>query len=286
MARPTFRERHGLPVLGHGIGLRRAHFDTILTVDRRIDWLEIVPENYVLFGGKPRRMLAEAAERWPIVPHGVSLSMGGPDPLNAELLDGIRGLVRQVGSPWFSDHLCFTSAGGNELHDLIPLPMNDAAVRHVVPRIREIASRVELPFIIENISTYAMMPGGTMTEPEFLTAVAEEADCGLLLDVNNVFVNAHNHGFDPYAFMDAIPLDRVVQIHLAGHRVMGDLRIDDHGSAVIEPVWELYEHVIAKTGPVTTLVEWDNHIPPVEVVLDEADQARRRADAALARRAA
>lgn len=286
MSRLTYRERHGLPVLGHGIGLRRPFFDTILETERQVDWLEIVPENFVLFGGRPRRALAACAERWPIVPHGVSLSVGGPDPLDRELLSGIRDLVGRTGSPWFSDHLCWSAADGVHTQDLLPLPFSEQAVRHVAPRIREVSERVGLPFLVENISTYALMPGGTMDEAAFLTAVLEEADCGLLLDVNNVFVNAHNHGFDPFRFVESIPLERVVQIHLAGHLVQGDLRIDDHGSEVIEPVWELYEHVIARTGPVTTLVEWDNRIPPVEVVLDEADKARERAERALGRRAA
>jgi uncharacterized protein (UPF0276 family) len=157
-------------------------------------------------------------------------------------------------------------------------------VRHVVPRIREIADRSELPFLVENVSSYALMPGGTMSEAAFLTAVLEEADCGLLLDVNNVYVNAHNHGFDAREFIDAIPLDRVVQVHLAGHRAEGDLLIDDHGSEVSDPVWDLYEYVVQRTGPVSTLVEWDNRIPPLDVVLDVADRARALANEAQEKR--
>ncbi|GMV38463.1 MAG: hypothetical protein AMXMBFR64_01790 [Myxococcales bacterium] len=286
MTRETWRQRHALPVLGHGIGLRRPFFDTILEVARPVDWLEVVPENFILFGGRPRRALAACAERWPIIPHGVSLSVGGPDPLDTDLLNGIRTLARDARSPWFSDHLCWSAAGGTHTQDLIPLPFSEEAVRHVAPRIREVSERVGLPFLVENISSYAIMPGSTMSEAQFLTAALEEADCGLLLDVNNVVVNAHNHGFDPVRFIQSIPLERVVQIHVAGHRVVGDLRVDDHGSAVSDPVWALYEHVIARIGPTTTLVEWDNHIPPVDVVLDEADKARDRAEAALARRAA
>ena len=274
---PTFGARMSLPDLGHGIGLRRRHFDTIFTTKRQVDWLEIVPENYLAFGGRPRQVLRQAAERWQVVPHGVSLSVGGPDPLDTELLTGIRDLCRDVDAPWWSDHLCFSSVGGAAFHDLIPLPHSEEAVRHVAPRIREAADRVGRPMLIENISTYALMPGGTMSEPEFLTAVLDEADCGLLLDVNNVIVNAHNHGFDPYAYIDAIPLSRVVQLHLAGHRVEGELRIDDHGSPVPDAVWDLYEHVIRRVGSVTTLVEWDTEIPALDTLIDEADEARARA---------
>lgn len=272
--RGAYARRHGLELLGAGIGLRREHFDALPKTARRIDWLEVIPENFLTFGGKPRRTLDACVERWPIVSHGLSLNLGGPDVLDAAYLDQLRSLTRRLASPFFSDHLAYSALGGRQLHDLLPLPFSREAVAHVVPRLRQAMDAVELPFALENPTYYARMPGSELDEAAFLRAVAEEADCGLLLDVNNVYVNSRNHGYDPKAFLEALPLERVVQVHLAGHHLRGELIIDTHGAPVADPVWELYRYLLSRIGPVSTLIEWDHELPALEVVLDEADRAR------------
>lgn len=264
-----------LPYLGAGIGLRREHFETLPASERELDWLEVTPENFMRCGGRNRHALERCRERWPVVPHGVSLNVGGLDPLDGEYLDGLRDLCARLDAPLFSDHLCYSRVGGVYLHDLPPLPFNEESVEHVVPRIREARDRVGRPFLLENASYYAVMPGQTLDEAAFLTRVVQAADCGLLLDVNNVYVNSQNHGYDPFDFLDALPLERVHQVHLAGHEVRADVIVDTHGAAVPEPVWRLYEYLLSRTGPVTTLVEWDQDIPPLEDLLAQADRARR-----------
>jgi uncharacterized protein (UPF0276 family) len=263
-----------LPYLGAGIGLRREHFETLPATARALDWVEVTPENHMRFGGRPRRALLACRERWPVVPHSVSLDVGGPDPLDGAFLDDLRDLCARLDAPFFSDHLCYSRLGGVHLHDLLPLPFTDEAVEHVVPRVRAARARVERPILLENATYYARMPGSTLDEATFLRRVVEEADCGLLLDVNNVYVNAMNHGYDARAFIDALPLERVFQVHLAGHEVRPGVIVDTHGAAVPEPVWDLYEHLLARRGRVTTLVEWDQNIPAVEEVLAQADRAR------------
>lgn len=272
---PTFRERHGLPYLGAGIGLRREFFDTLPLTRREAGWLEIIPENFMTLGGRPRAVLERCRERWQLLPHGVALDIGGPDALNDEYLEGLAGLVREVRAPFFSDHLCYSRLEGRYLHDLLPLPFNEAVVEHVVPRVREVVRRVERPFLLENPSYYARMPGQTLEEAPFIRHVLEEANAGMLLDVNNVYVNAKNHGYDARAFIDALPHERVVQIHLAGHQVLPDVIIDTHGGAVCDEVWELYRYTLSRTGPVSTLIEWDQEIPSLDAVLDERDRAAR-----------
>jgi uncharacterized protein (UPF0276 family) len=271
-----------LPFLGAGVGLRREHFEALPATDLDLDWVEVTPENYMRLGGRSRRSLLRCQERWPIVPHGVSLNVGGLEPLDVELLADLRRLCDLVDAPFFSDHLSYCRAGGVYLHDLLPMPFTDEAVVHAAARIREAQARVGRPLLIENISYYAVMPGRTLDEAAFLSHVVREADCGLLLDLNNVVVNALNHGYDPFAFVDALPLERVGQVHLAGHEVRGDIVIDTHGAAVPDAVWALFEHLLARTGPVTTLVEWDQNVPPVDVLLAQADRARRALSAARA----
>lgn len=270
----TYCEKHGLRALGSGIGLRREHFDVLPTTNRRVDWLEVIPENFITLGGRPRHVLASCAERWTCVPHGVGLNVGGADPLDDDYLSGLRALVHELRAPWFSDHLCYSRLGGVYLHDLLPLPFSAAAVEHVVPRVRQVMDFIERPFLLENPTYYAVMPGQELSEAEFLSTVLEEADCGLLLDVNNVHVNARNHGYDPYAFIDALPLERVVQVHLAGHTRRDGVLIDTHGAPVDEEVWRLYRHLCSKVTGFSTLVEWDQDVPSLDVVLDEADRAR------------
>ncbi|MDY7229744.1 DUF692 domain-containing protein [Hyalangium rubrum] len=270
----SYAQRHGLKPLGAGIGLRREFYDSLPLTERTLDWLEIVPENFLSMGGRAQRTLDVCAERWTLLPHGVGLNIGGPDPVDEDYLTRLAALVKRLKAPFFSDHLCYSRLGGVYLHDLLPLPFNDEAVEHVVPRVREVMARVGRPFLLENPSYYARMPGGTLAEADFLRHVAEQADCGLLLDVNNVYVNAQNHAYDPRAFIDALPLERVVQIHLAGHHRRPDVIIDTHGAAVCDEVWELYRYVLKRTGPVSTLIEWDQDIPSLEAVLEQADTAR------------
>ena len=260
--------------LGSGIGLRREHFDDIVDTDRTVDWLEIIPENFVARGGRNLKILEQCAERWPVICHGVSVSLGGPDPLNADYLSALRKLLRKLDAPYYTDHLCYASTGGVAMHDLLPLPFTDAAVRHTAGRIRELSDRLEIPVAVENITYYAVMPGSIMDEASFIRAVLEEADCYLLLDVNNIHVNAVNHGQDPRKTLDALPLERTVHIHVAGHSHEQGRIIDDHSAPVIDEVWQLYEAALSRLGPTSTLVEWDTRIPPLGQVLDQADHAR------------
>ncbi|MEX1363218.1 MAG: DUF692 domain-containing protein [Nannocystaceae bacterium] len=259
---------------GVGIGLRREHFAAIETTDRELDWLEIIPENYVGHGGAVRRNLVRCRERWPVVAHGVSMSLGGPDPLDSEYVRGLKQLLDELEAPFYTDHLCYATIGGTNFYDLLPLPFTDEAVLHTAARIRELADRLERPVAVENISYYAKMPGGAMTEGQFVSEVVREADCGLLLDVNNVFVNACNHDEDPRASLEALPYDRALQIHIAGHIDQGGRKLDTHGRPLVPEVWSLFEHALTLTGPVPTLLEWDTDIPPLDRVLDEADRAR------------
>lgn len=268
----------------HGIGLRRPHFADIFERHDGVDFLEIVSENFMNFGGLPRNVLSRALERFPVVMHGLSLSIGGVDPLNQDYLDKLKELVEFVKPPWFSDHLSYSSAHGVEYHDLIPLPFTGEAVAHTVERIKAVQARIPVPFLLENPSYYAEMPGKEMSEAEFVAEVIDRADCGLLLDVNNVYVNAENHGFDPYDFIDHMPADRVLQYHIAGHDDSGEFLVDSHGSHIIQPVYELYEYALNRVGPAWTLVEWDNEIPPLETLLQENHNVRRVADRALDRR--
>ncbi|MBU8897597.1 DUF692 domain-containing protein [Corallococcus sp. M34] len=270
----SYAHRHGLRALGAGIGLRRDFYEALPRTERALDWVEIIPENFLTLGGRTQRALDACRERWSVLPHGVGLNIGGPDALDEDYVSRLSALVRRVDAPFFSDHLCYSRLGGVHLHDLLPLPFTEAAVEHVVPRVREVMARVGRPFLLENPSYYAKMPGGTLAEADFLRHVVEQADCGLLLDVNNVYVNAMNHGYDARAFVDALPLERVVQIHLAGHEVRPDVLIDTHGASVCDEVWALYRYTIARTGAVSTLIEWDQDIPSLDAVLDEADRAR------------
>jgi uncharacterized protein len=269
-----YARKHGLKCLGAGIGLRRSFYDTLPGTSRDLDWVEIIPENFLTLGGRSQRALEACAERWTVLPHGVGLNVGGPDPLDEDYVARLAALVNRVDAPFFSDHLSYSRLNGVYLHDLLPLPFNEEAVEHVVLRVREVMKRVGRPFLLENPSYYARMPGGTLSEADFLRHVSEQADCGLLLDVNNVYVNAQNHGYAPRAFVDALPLERVVQIHLAGHERFPEAIIDTHGGPVCDEVWSLYRYVLERTGPVSTLIEWDQSIPSMEAVLDQADLAR------------
>nr|AYM54532.1 UPF0276 protein sce3435 [Racemicystis crocea] len=280
--------RLGLPDLGIGVGLRAPHYATILgSADPPgVDWFEIISENFMVEGGLPMHRLSRALERFRLVQHGVSLSIGGTDPLDWDYLGKLKALARRTSTPWLSDHLCWTGTGGLDLHDLLPLPYTEAAAKHVAERARVVQDFLERRLVLENVSSYLTYTASAMTEWEFLSRVVEEADCGLLLDVNNIYVSSYNHGFDPRDYVDAIPASRVVQIHLAGHTNYGDYIIDTHSDHVIDPVWDLYRRAIARTGPVSTLIEWDDNIPPFATLVAEADRARAVRDEVIRERAA
>jgi uncharacterized protein (UPF0276 family) len=259
---------------GVGIGLRRPLYDAILGTTRRIDWLELVPENFMDLGGRPAAVLEACAARWPIVSHGVSLSIGGPDPLSERYLRSRKELEDNVAVAASSDHLCYTSIHGVELHELLPLPFTEEALRWSAARAKEAAERLGRPLWLENITYYAEMPGTTMREGEFVRAVLESAECDLLLDVNNTYLNARNHGRDPIQVLTDLPLERTRQIHLAGHVEDEGILLDHHGSAVAPAVWDLFREALVRVGPVPVLIEWDQNIPSLDRVLDEADHAR------------
>jgi uncharacterized protein (UPF0276 family) len=267
--------RHGLPYLGFGLGLRPQHYAAVLDgAPPRVDWFEAISENYMVPGGRPLAMLARVRERWPVALHGVGLSIGSTEPLNDEYLDGLETLIRRIEPSWISDHLCFTGAGGHNTHDLLPLPYTEEALDHVVSRIVRVQERLGRRLLIENPSSYVSWPESTLGEAAFLAALAERADCLLLLDVNNVYVSAFNHGFDADAYIAALPAGRIAQIHLAGHRDLGTHIIDTHDRAVIDPVFALYGRTVERIGPVSTMIERDDDIPPLGELVAELDRVR------------
>ncbi len=237
------------PSLGYGLGLRVPHYETVLAEKPAVDWFEILSENYLVAGGKPLYYLDRIAERYPIVMHGVSLSIGGTDPLDRNYLHQLKRLADRVSPQWISDHLCWTGYGGHNFHDLMPLPYDEAAVRHVVERVREVQDFLGRRILLENVSSYLTYSQSVMTEWEFLAAIADEADCLLLLDVNNIYVSAFNHGFDPMTYVNSVPARRVQQIHLAGHRNCGDYIIDSHDQPIIAAVWDLYAQAVQVSRP-------------------------------------
>lgn len=262
--------------LGFGLGLRRENVDDLLAaLPGSLDCLEIAPENYMKTGGRLYRQYRELAERYPLAVHGLSLSLGSKIPPAKSFLKDLKTFLKQVRAPWMSDHLCYSSVLGSQFHDLLPLPFTREALRHVVPRIRRIQDYLEMPFAVENVSYYA--PGGKheMTEWEFLAEVAERADCSLLFDVNNVYVNAVNHGFDPYEYLKAVPYPRVLHIHVAGHIQYQDFLLDTHGAPVIDPVWDLLRYVAARSQPKAVIVERDHNLPALAESLAEVETARR-----------
>lgn len=260
--------------LGFGVGLRAAHFSYIEAETPDVDWFEAITENFLDSGGRPRYVLDRIAERYPVTLHGVSLSIGGTDPLDFDYLAKLKRLATGVGAVWVSDHVCWTGVAGVNTHDLLPLPFTDACLAHVVDRIRIVQDVLERPLVLENPSTYVTFASSTMTEQEFLSRMAVDAGCLLLLDVNNAYVSATNHGFDPADLVGALPADRIVQIHLAGHTDMGTHLVDTHDGPVAEPVWDLYRLAVSRCGPVATLVEWDDRIPPFPDVHAEVLRAR------------
>jgi uncharacterized protein len=273
--------RWNLADLGVGVGLRTVHFSHILSQHPAVDWFEILSENFMDTGGRPLWVLDQVVERYPVALHGVSMSIGSTDPLNLDYLRQLKALADRTRAHWVSDHLCWTGVMGRNSHDLLPMPYTEEALRHTIARVKAVSEILERPIVLENPSSYVEFAASSMPEWEFLARLANEADCGLLLDCNNIYVSAYNHGFDANAYVDGIPADRVVQYHLAGHTNKGTHILDTHSDHVIDAVWDLYVRSWARTGPAATLLEWDESIPPFEVVHAEALKARQRREAAM-----
>jgi uncharacterized protein (UPF0276 family) len=270
-------------LLGHGVGLRAKHFGAYLEAPPPVDWLEAISENFMAQGGRPVAVLEKVRRDVPVVLHGVSLSIGSVDPLSDRYLDDLAALARRIEPAWISDHLCWGTHGGRYLHDLLPLPYTEEALAHVVARVERVQERLGRQILLENVSSYVAFRDSTMAEWEFLSEVARRADCGLLLDVNNVFVSARNHGFDPYEYLAGVAVDRVGQFHIAGHSDKGRYLLDTHDHPVPDAVWDLYRGAVRRFGPVSTLVEWDENVPPLERLVAESRRAAAIEAEALAR---
>ncbi len=268
-------KRLGLANLGLGVGLRSVHFPYILEHEPDVDWFEVISENFMDSRGRARYVLEAIAERYPVVMHGVSLSIGSTDPLTFDYLRKLRRLADEINPHWISDHLCWTGVLGLNAHDLLPLPLNEDSLEHVFERVNVVQDFLERPLVLENPSSYVTFAGSTLTEWEFLTQLAAATGCGLLLDVNNVYVSSVNHDFDPREYIENVPHHRVVQFHLAGHTDCRTHIIDTHDNHVIDPVWELYRLAHSRTGGASTLLEWDAKIPEFPVVHTEVLKARQ-----------
>lgn len=272
---------HDFPYLGFGLGLRPVHYNAILNGEPEIDWFEAITEDYLFLGGNPFHFLTRIAERFPIVLHGVSLSIGSIDPVDKDYLRQLKQLADRINPKWISDHLCWTGAHGINLHDLMPLPYTEEAVKHLVNRIKQVQDYLGRQILIENVSSYITYKHSTISEWEFISAIAEQADCHLLLDVNNIFVSAFNHGFNPHDFIKGVPPKRVKQFHLAGHLDLGTHIVDTHDHDIVDGVWKLYAEALRTFGPVSTLIERDDHIPELPELINELNQARSIANNVL-----
>lgn len=275
--------RWNLPDLGLGMGLRSPHYEHILSESPKVDFFEIISENFLAAQGKPLHILEQVAERYPLIMHGVSMSVGSTDPLNWEYLEALKKLAHKLKVPFVSDHLCWTGVMGRNTHDLLPVPLTEASLKHVAQRVKEIQDFMELPVALENPSNYIEFKMAQMDEAEYLTRLTEEADCGLLLDVNNVFVSAFNHGFDPDEYIERIPVERILYHHVAGHTHKGTHIVDTHDNHVVDKVWQMYERLHERHGGRSTMVEWDADIPEFPVVHQEVLKAQVYRDRAQAR---
>lgn len=274
------------PELGYGLGLRTTHYEEIFAGNPQVDWFEAVSENYLVPGGKPLKMLERVRERYPVVLHGVSMSIGSTDPIDTTYLKQLKALAKRIEPAWVSDHLCWTGIEKQNLHDLMPLPYTAEAVRHVANRVAQVQDFLGRQILLENVSSYLTYSSSEMDEWQFIAAIAEEADCQILLDINNIYVSAFNHGFDAHTYLERIPAKRVQQFHLAGHDNCGDYIVDTHDAPVIDAVWDLYAAAVRRFGPVATMIERDDKIPPLAELVAELDHARAIGEAALLRRAA
>ena len=263
------------PVRGVGLGLRAQHYAEILQGRPAVPWFEVLTDNYLGDGGLPLYHLEQVRRDYPITCHGVGLSLGSADPLNHDYVNRLRGLVERIEPAWVSDHLSWSASGGHYSHDLLPLPYTEEAIGHLARRIRQVQEALGRRLVVENVSSYVEFADSEMPEWAFLTAVAEEADCEILLDINNIYVNACNHGYDPLSYLRGVPLARVREMHLAGYEDCGTHLLDTHGEPVHGPVWALYEAAVQRLPEVPTLIEWDTRIPPFERLLEEAAKAQR-----------
>jgi uncharacterized protein len=266
---------NGFTNYGVGIGLRVPHYRHILEKKPVVDWFEIISENYMIDGGRPLSVLDSILDQYRVVQHGVSMYFGSADPLSREHLRRLKSLVRRTGTPWLSDHLCWGSVDGTYTHDLLPMPYTFEAARITAEKVRQVQDFLEVPIAVENVSSYAEFHVSEMTEWEFLNEVVEQADCGILLDVNNIYVSSQNHSFNPQTYVDAIPAERVAQIHIAGHSRFEKYILDTHDHPVLDPVWSLYARALERCGPTATLLEWDDSIPSFDEVHTEALKANR-----------
>jgi uncharacterized protein (UPF0276 family) len=260
--------------LGFGLGLRTDHFVDVLEQQPAVDWFEILSENFMVAGGKPKHFLHRVRRDYPLVMHGVSLSIGSTDALDMRYLQQLKELAAEVEPEWISDHLCWTSVGGVNSHDLLPLPYSEEAIEHVAARVRQVQDFLGRQILLENVSSYLTYVESGCSEWDFVSEVARRADCFILLDINNIYVSARNHGFEPMEYINAIDPERVRQFHLAGHSDYGDYVIDTHDHAVADPVWELYRKALQRFGAVSTMIERDDNIPPLQELVAELDLAR------------
>lgn len=267
---------------GFGLGLRSEHYRDFIDSQPAVDWLEVISENYLVPGGKPLHRLDTIRRDYPMVMHGVSLSIGSTDALDLNYLRELKALAQRIEPVWVSDHLCWTGVDHHNLHDLLPMPYTEAALRHLVTRVQQVQDGLGRRLLLENVSSYLSFQADEMSEWEFIAQLAQRADCELLLDVNNVYVSSRNHGFDAHAFIDAMPRERVRQIHLAGHEDHGTHCVDTHDHPVCDSVWALYAYTVRRLGAVPTMIERDDHIPPLVDLLAELDQARAVQAAAFA----
>jgi uncharacterized protein (UPF0276 family) len=271
-------------MLGFGLGLRPKHYPDIeasMSGVAGIDWFEIISENYMVAGGPPLRHLDRIRASYPMVMHGVSLSIGSTSPLDPDYLHDLKNLAARIQPAWISDHLCWTGIAGLNMHDLLPLPFTEEALDHVAARVHQVQDYLGRPILLENTSSYVTFTQSALPEWEFLAELTRRTGCQLLLDVNNVYVNAFNHGFDARHFIDSLPRATVRQIHLAGHQNNGTHIVDTHDHPVIDAVWDLYAHAIGRLGPVATMIERDDNIPPLAELVGELERARAVAAAAV-----
>ncbi len=272
--------------LGFGLGLRTDHYESILDGRPRVDWFEALSENYLIPGGKPLYFLDRIRAEYPMVLHGVSLSIGSTDPLDRDYLKALKQLAQRIEPAWVSDHLCWTGVAGRNLHDLFPIPYTEQALDHVAARVRQVQDFLGRQILLENVSSYVTFRDSAMSEWDFLSEIARRADCHVLLDVNNIYVSAFNHGFDALEFIEGIPVDRVRQIHLAGHSNCGTHIIDTHDADIVDPVWDLYASAVRRFGNVATMIERDDHIPPLAELVTELERAREVAARTLQQKVA
>ena len=275
-------------IQGYGLGLRTEHYSDFASAQQNVDWLEVISENYMVDGGRPLHFLGRIRRDYPMAMHGVSLSIGSTDPLDADYLRKLKALVQRIEPAWVSDHLCWTGTDSLNLHDLMPLPYTEETLRHLVPRVAQMQDLLGCPFLLENVSSYVSYRADEMKEWEFIRELVARSGCDLLLDVNNVYVSSVNHGFDPRIFIDAVPAAAVRQIHLAGHEDHGNYIIDTHDHPICDAVWDLYAYTVSRISAVPTMIERDDNIPPLDELISELDSVRRVAQRGLAesRRAA